>query len=267
VRAAGALAAGLALAGAAGPAGPARAQTMLDQEQRLIDLHSLLLDLPPLQAPGALAAGTLDVGLELVTIPDIDGTTGSKRQITASDRTPVFPRPRLALGLPAPDGFRAFAGASYIPPVELREVSTHSGAVEAGLAWAGRGAPAGLRAGARVHGVWARSRSPVTDPATRDTLETRVLGAELSVGARLALPRALALEPYAGAGIVGLRGRFRVTSDGYVLRSEHRGAALHAGLRAVLAERWEGVAEVSAYPGRLVHTDLRVGYLFGGGGR
>jgi len=28
-------------------AGAARAQTMLDQQQRLIDIHDLLLDLPP----------------------------------------------------------------------------------------------------------------------------------------------------------------------------------------------------------------------------
>jgi len=34
-------------------AGSARAQTMLDQQQRLIEIHSLLLDLPPGDAPGA----------------------------------------------------------------------------------------------------------------------------------------------------------------------------------------------------------------------
>ena len=36
-------------------AGGARAQTMLDQEQRLIEIHSLLVALPALEAPGALA--------------------------------------------------------------------------------------------------------------------------------------------------------------------------------------------------------------------
>jgi hypothetical protein len=245
-------------------AGPARAQTMLDQERRLIDIHSLLLDLPPLQAPAALAAGRVDAGLEAVTIPHIDGTTGTKRQITASDRTPLFPRPRLAVGLPAPSGFRAFAGLSYIPPFEIRSVSTHYVAGEAGLAWAPADAPAGLRLGARGHALYASSRSPVTDPVLRDHLETRAVGAELSVGARLGLPSVAAavVEPYAGAGLVDVRGRFRVTSDGYVLRSEYRGAALHAGLRGVFRDRWEGVVEVDGYPGRLVHTNLRVGYLF-----
>lgn len=238
-------------------ASAAGAQTMLDQEERLIDIHSLLLDLPPLEAPGALPAGRASLGLELVTLPVIDGTTGGKRQITASDRTRVFPRPRLAAGLPAPEGFRAFAGLSYIPPIAIREVSTHYGAAEAGLAWV----PGVPRAALRGHLLYATSRSPVTDPATRDRLETWEYGADLSAGARFAFPLG-SVEPYAGAGVVRLRGRFRVTSDGAVLRSAYTGAALHAGSRLLLRDRWEGVAELDAYPGRLVHAVLRLAYLF-----
>jgi hypothetical protein len=250
----------LALAAAAGVApGPARAQTMLDQEERLIELHALLLDLPPLQAPAALASGTLDVSVEGVTIPTIDGTTGSKRQITASDRTRVFPRPRVMLGLPAPRGFRAFVGLSYIPPVAIREVSTHYAGAEAGFGWA----PGALRLGVRAHGVYATSKAPVTDPATRDVLDAWVYGADLGVGARLA-KGGVALEPYAGAGVVSLRGTFHVTSDGNVLRSTYTGAALQAGVRLLLGSRWEVVTEVDGYPSRLVHTNVRVGYLFGG---
>lgn len=235
----------------------ASAQTMLDQQQRLIDIHSLLLDLPALQAPGALPAMRLDVGLEAVTIPRIDGTTGGRHQITASDHTPLFPRPRLALGLPAPEGFRAQVGVSYIPPVEIREVATHYGAAEAALAWT----PGPLRAGLRGHVLYATSTAPVTDPATRDTLETVEYGADLSAGWSLALPPGT-LEPYAGGGVVHLRGRFRVTSDGNVLRSAWTGPALAAGLRFLFRDRWEGVAEVDAYPGRLVHTNFRAGWLF-----
>jgi hypothetical protein len=240
-----------------GASAAASAQTMLDQERRLIDIHSLLLDLPPLQSPGALPAGRLGVGLEAVTIPHIDGTTGGKRQITASDRTPLFPRPRLALGLPAPEGFRAQVGASYIPPFAINDVSTHYGAAEAAVAWA----PGPLSAGLRGHLLYATSRSPVTDPATRDTLETWEYGADLSAGWRFELPPG-ALEPYAALGVVHLRGRFRVTSDGVVLRSQYTGAAVDAGVRFVFRDRWEGVAEVEAYPGRLVHTNFRAGYLF-----
>jgi hypothetical protein len=246
-----------ALVVAAAAATSARAQTMLDQEERLIDIHSLLLDLPALESPGALRAMQLSVGLEAVTIPDIDGQTGGKRQITASDRTPLFPRPRVALGLPAPEGFRALVGVSYIPPVAIREVSTHFGAAEAAFAWV----PGTLRVGARAHLSYAFSRSPVTDPSTRDTLETLEWGGELSAGGRFPLSFGT-LEPYGGVGGVHLHGRFRVTSDGTVLRSTYDGASLHAGLRVLLRERWEGVAEVDAYPSRLVHTNLKAAFLF-----
>ena len=115
-------------------ASAARAQTMLDQEQRLIEIHSLLIALQPGNAPGAYRSGELSLGLEIIVIPPIDGTTGGKRQITASDQTPVFPRPRLAIGLPAPEDFRAFIGLAYIPPIKINEVSSHQGALEAGLA-------------------------------------------------------------------------------------------------------------------------------------
>ena len=85
-------------------AGSARAQTMLDQEVRLIEIHSLLIDIPPGAAPGAYRPGEVSLGLEVIGIPSINGQTGGKVQITASDHTPLFPRPRLAVGLPAPDG-------------------------------------------------------------------------------------------------------------------------------------------------------------------
>src|SRR5205085_11600297 len=122
-------------------AGAARAQTLADQEQRLIDIHALLMDLAPADAPGAYRPGQLSVGVEIIGVPPIDGSTGVlgtagfKRQITASDKSAAFPRPRLALGLPAPEGFRAFAGLAYIPPVEFKSVSVHYLAGEGGIAW------------------------------------------------------------------------------------------------------------------------------------
>lgn len=249
-----------ALAALAAP-GVGRAQTILDQEQRLIDIHSLLLDLPPVQSPAALARGVVGLSLEVVTIPPIDGTTGTKVQITAHDRTVLYPRPRLMVGLPAPDRFRAFVGLSYIPPFEIRGVSTNYFAGEAGFGFASEDRP--IRLGLRLHGVVATSRAPVTDPATRDELETRLWGADLGVGGHFRYS-ALDLEPYGGAGVVSLHGRFTVTSDGNVIESSYTGAAFQAGVRLLYGARWEGVAELDAYPQRLVHVNLRFGYLFGG---
>ncbi len=242
-------------------AGSAEAQTMLDQEQRLIDIHSLLLDLPPVEAPGAYSVGQVSLGLELITIPPIDGTTGSKKQITASDRTPLFPRPRLAIGLPAPEGFRAFAGISYIPPISIRDVSSHYGAAEAGIAYA----PGAFRVGLRGHLLYAESKSPVTEPQTRDTLKTFEFGADVSAGYNIDIGPGR-LTPYAGVGVIRLSGNFRVTSDGVVLTSQYTGSALQVGLRLLVKDHWEAIGELDAFPGRLIHPSFRVAYVLDWGG-
>jgi len=238
------------LAGAANP---------VEQEHRLIDEHSLLLDLPAMQAPAALSPWAIDASLEAVFIPHIDGRVADKVELTASDHTPVFPRPRIMIGLPAPAGLRAFAGVSYIPPVTVSQVSTHYIAGEVGLGLA----PGLLRLGVRGHALYATTRSPVTEPSTRDVLETREVGAELSVGVHLGRG-ALAVEPYASAGAVSLAGRFRVTVDGAVLRSVYNGPSFAGGVRLLVRKRLEVVTELDAYPGRLTHAAVRFGYLFGG---
>jgi hypothetical protein len=235
----------------------ARAQTMLDQEQRLIEIHSLLIALQPGNAPGAYRAGEVSLGLEIVGIPPIDGTAGGKREITASDRTPVFPRPRLAIGLPAPADFRAYAGLAYIPPIAINDVSSHLGALEAGLAWT-RGGP--LAAGLRGYLVAARSKSPVTDPATRDTLDTLDFGADLSAGYRLDFGP-LSVTPFAGAGISRVAGDFRVTSDNNLLSSRTTNLGLTGGVRLFSRPGIEVVAELVVFPGRLVHPSVSVAWV------
>jgi len=235
---------------------PARAQTMLDQEERLIELHSLLLPLAQLAPPGALRSLETSLGLELVAIPTIDGTTGSKRQITASDRTSVFPRPRLALGLPAPEGFRAQVGIAYVPPVAIRDVTSHQVAGEAALAWT----PGPFAAGLRGQLLWARSRSPVTDPATRDTLRTWAFGADLSAGWRFDLGFA-ALTPWVGLGATRVSGDFRVASDGYELSRSATRLGLSAGVRLLAWRGLEAAAELVAWPSRIVHPSFRVAWV------
>lgn len=236
----------------------AGAQSVQDQEYRLIQVHSLLLDLPPLQAPAALEPGTVVPSVEAVFIPHIDGRVGDKQELTASDHTPVFPRPRLMLGLPAPQGFRTFVGLAFIPPITVASVSTTYVAGELGIGVA----PGALRLGLRVHGVYAETLSPVTDPTTRDLLTTRTVGAELAAGLHLG-HRDLFAEPYLGAGVVSLAGRFHVTVDGNVLHSAYTGAALQLGVRTVFHSRLELVGEVDSYPERFTHGSLRVGWLFG----
>jgi hypothetical protein len=234
-------------------AGAARAQTMLDQEERLIEIHSLLVALPALEAPGALAPLQGRFGVEVITIPVIDGTTGGKTQITASDQARAFPRLRGAVGLPLGGAWTALAGLAYIPPVEVNRVSSHMLGLEAGAAWT-RGP---FSAGLRLHGEWADSRSPVTDPATRDQLITRIGGADLSAAWHFESGR-FGVTPYASVGLARVDGTFTVTSDDHVLNSTSTDLALTAGLRFMAWERLEVVAELVAWPGVLVHPGFAI---------
>jgi len=239
-------------------ASSARAQTMLDQEERMIEIHSLLVDLPPGGAPGAYRTGEVSLGVEVVGIPTINGQTGGKVQLTASDHTSLFPRPRLAVGLPAPDGYRAFAGVAYIPPITFREVSSHLGALEAGIAWVPEGP---LSAGLRGHFLLARSTSPVTDPNTRDTLDDVEFGADVSAGYRLDLGP-LGLTPFASVGVTRVAGDFHVTSDNETLRSRTTNIGFTGGLQLFAGRNVEAVAELAVYPGRLVHPNFRLAWVF-----
>jgi hypothetical protein len=247
---------GLILAAAA----PARAQTMLDQEQRLIEIHSLLVALPALEAPGALRSLQPSLGLEVIAIPVIDGTTGGKTQITASDRARAFPRLRLALGLPGAGRWRSFAGVGWIPPVEVRGVSSSMLGLEAGLA----GRWDRLAVGLRLHGEWADSRSPVTDPTTRDRLVTWIAGADLSTGWRLELGP-LGLQPYASVGVARVHGTFTVTGDGHRLARDATDPTVSAGLSLALLRQVELAAELVAHPGVLIHPGFRVAWVPGQG--
>jgi hypothetical protein len=242
----------LSLAAASG----ARAQTMYDQEIRLIELHSLLVALPATNAPGALLPGELDLGLELITIPTINGQTGGKRQLTASDRTPIFPRLRASFGLPAPKDFRALVGIAYIPPIQIREVSSHFGGLEAELAYV----PGPLAVGLRGHLLGAHSSSPVTDPTTRDTLDTLEYGLSISAGYQFDFALG-SVTPYAGVGLTRVASDFLVTSDGNVLSSRTTNPSATAGLRLFAKQRIEAVVELVAFPGRMIHPSFRIAWV------
>ena len=248
----------LAVAAALVPSA-ARAQTMLDQEQRLIDIHALLLELPPVSAPADLPPMGARVGLEVIGVPPIDGTTAARRQITASDQLPAFPRPRADVALPlGAEGLRLHAGLAYVPPLTVNDVSAHIGAGELGLGWVAGAWHAELRGQVVV----AQTLSPVTERDTRDRLTVFETGGDLSAGRDFDLGFGR-LMPYVGGGVVYTNGLFRVTSDGVELRSREIVPVFDAGARLLAFEHWEATAELEAVPRRFVHPSFRIAYVFG----
>jgi hypothetical protein len=235
---------------------PARGQGVIEREQRLVDIHALLLDLAPVQAPGALAPGQLGLGLEVTGIPVINGDVGPKREITASDHARLYPRLRVALGLPMPDGFRAFVGGGWVPPVEVNQITVDSLGVESGIAWVN----GPWRLGLAGHFAVARALSPVSAPYVRDRLKVTEGGWDLRAGYELRLGK-FSLTPYAGGGQVWTKGDFRSSVDGGTVHSTRGGAAIYGGARLLFHDHWEAVVEYSAYPDRLWNPRVRLGYV------
>jgi hypothetical protein len=132
--------------------------------------------------------------------------------------------------------------------------------LEAGTAWTHGPFAAGLR----LHGEWANSKAPVTDPATSDRLVTRLGGADLSAAWRWDFGQ-VALTPYASVGVARVGGTFTVTSDGHQLTSANTDLALSAGLRLLVFRQLEGVAELVAFPGVLIHPNFSIAWVPGGG--
>ena len=119
---------------------------------------SLMGDFGP---PERRRPGSLEVGLELGWIPEIDerdrqvGFQGTK--VEDVNKAPVFVRPRLLVGLP--HGFTLTAG--YVPPVAAFDVEAHLLALSLGRPLLERGA---WRLGASLGAQAGSVRSDITCP-------------------------------------------------------------------------------------------------------
>ena len=109
--------------------------------------------------------------------------------------------------------------------------------------------------------VVARSESPVTEPTTRDTLDTVDFGADLGAGYRFDFGPG-SVTPFASVGVSRISGEFHVTSDNSVLNSTTTNPGIIAGVRLLSKLGLEGVAELVVFPGRLVHPSFSLAWVF-----
>jgi hypothetical protein len=139
-----------------------------------------------------------------------------------TDLSPVFPRPRVALGLPG----RVVLEASYLPPITVADAEPNLGSVALSRPWLLRGGTgeATLSLLLRAHATFGRVRGSITCPeeslqqedvngacygstASSDTYKPNMVGGEA------ALVREAAGERWGAYGLVGataLRPRFQV---------------------------------------------------------
>jgi len=230
--------------------------------------------------PEERRAGSLELGLELSWIPDLDarqrqvGFSGSK--VEDVNKAPVLLRPRAVIGLP-----RGFAlTVAYVPPVEVFGVEPHLLAVSLDRPVGHAG---DWRFGARLYAQVGQVVSDITcprevagsedleinptgcDEASADTVRMRYAGFELSAGRDAAAAHDTAWMPYAALALNrldtefevdaltnGLRDRSRLTARGWTwsatagVRYRHRsgvGLAVEAFYTPLSVERSADDAE------------------------
>ena len=239
-------------------------------EAKLLAHYSAPITFAPQTGPGFASHGLM-IGADLTYIPSPDpalqrtGVCFVPKQ-ESTQLSPVFPRPRLMLGLPLGIGIEV----SYLPPVKVAGARANlvSGALSvARPLWSVAGRAITLAA--RVHATRGYVNGAITcgkdalqqaDPSapcygtgeSTDTFRPNMWGIDGSVG-RLFLGGRLGV--YGGGGMTWLAPRFRVgfaDARGFVDRTrvevDLRRVAVFGGAAYRLAGIWSATAQVYSVP-------------------
>ncbi|HVT38322.1 MAG TPA: hypothetical protein VHE78_04735 [Gemmatimonadaceae bacterium] len=227
-----------------------------------------------------MPAGAVKIGGDLTYVPApaaaitrTDFCYRAKSEHTGL--SPVFPRPRLVLGLGA--GFSA--EAMYLPPVTVAEATPNMGSVA--LAWASPAIESmnGIQFTARAHATFGHVKGPITCPRgeiqqtdplgscwarkpSEDSYSPNVRGAEASAGSSRGRVRW-----YGGAGYSSLMPRFQVgyrayngTLDSTRVRVDLTRVTAFAGLAYAATRTLQLSAQLYSVPEDA--TTGRVGFLW-----
>jgi hypothetical protein len=202
-------------------------------EAKLLAYYAAPLTFSPSGAIGGLPAGAVRLGFEVTLIP----APGNELRRTSrcflekeenSQLSSVFPRPHLAVGLPA--GF--FAEAMYLPPVTVGNATANMASIALGVS---RSITSLLGFSIRAHTTFGQVKGPITCPEealqqqsvdqacfgvgpSEDTYRPNIFGGELA----LSIAASERVKLYGGGGYASLSPRFRVgflQANGYFDRT------------------------------------------------
>lgn len=192
-----------------------------EREAKLLAFYTGPLTFSPGGNVTSLRLGQLRLGFEATYVPEPSAEISRPERCYASNKSedtrlsPVFPRPRAALGL----GGGFVIEASYLPPVTLFDATPNLASIA--LSRLTSVGPASLLL--RVHGTFGQVKGAITcsedaiqledtaEPCyssqkSDDTYKPNMFGAEAAV----AFVMGGRTTGYAGAGVSSLRPRFRV---------------------------------------------------------
>ena len=195
-------------------------------DSKLLAFFSAPIAFSPSGSTGQIAPWSVSVSLDATYIPkpseDIRSSSYCHNKGENTELSPVFPRPRLALGLPG----GLYVEASYLPPITVMDATPNLGSVALGWARAIRGnvgATGSTWLTLRGHATFGNVKGPITcsddalqqsDPdgicfgteESEDTYKPQMVGGE----AMLSFAPGERFTAYVGGGYTSLKPRFQV---------------------------------------------------------
>lgn len=192
------------------------------REAKMLAFFAAPLAFSPSGVATPLAAGEVRLGLDVTYVPNPSADIRRPEKCYNNNKTentqlsPVFPRPRVMVGLGGGFGLEA----SYLPPVTVMDATPNL--LSLALAW-GRPLAAGTSLLLRAHTTVGQVKGPIvcapdviqtSNPtgncyateASDDTYKPGIVGGE----AALAFGRASRIQGYVGLGATSLKPRFQV---------------------------------------------------------
>ncbi len=248
-------------------------------EALLMAFFSAPIAFSPAGHANRLAPGAVRLSFDVTYVPSppasIRRASFCNRKSENTELSPVFPRPRLALGLPG--GF--YVEGSYLPPVTVLDATPNLGSIALGWSHSLTGSESGPSTWVtlRAHATFGSVKGPITCSAdaiqttainqqcygnrpSDDTYRPNMMGGEGIVGWN-ANPR---FSGYVGAGYTAIKPRFQVnftsllgTTDNTKLLLNDSRLAAFAGGRYRVHSRVNLTGELYSVPKDL--TTLRFG--------
>ncbi len=251
-------------------------------EAKLLAFFAAPIAFSPAGHAERLAPGAVRLSFDITYVPkpaaSIRRSSVCENKGENTALSPVFPRPRLAVGLPG--GF--FLEGSYLPPITVLDATPNLGSVALGWTRTLSGSDEGVGAWLtlRTHATFGKVKGPITcssdalqstainqpcygNTPSDDTYEPNMLGAEGMLG----WSGSGRFAGYVGAGYTSIKPRFQVNftslqgnlDNTKVLLDDSRIAAF-AGGRYRVGGRINLTGELYSVPKDL--TTVRVGASF-----
>lgn len=224
------------------------------QQDFMANSFALALTLSPLHKPIADEAGHGSLGVDVLALPPLSCEHRFVLDHTKTEDTnltPAAPRLRATFAFPAVGATHLYAGAAYVPPVQMFGTRNVIAGGELGAGWQ---LSDRVEAGIRGHYTTLKTVAEIATPFTAggEAYDDYYNASTLGVDAMAGLDLAPAVRPYLAAGILDASTFFWVGDDSVVVNNLHPylGPAASLGVDGLVAkDRLRYGLELYAAPG------------------